>query len=166
MSIVISTAGSGQSRMTLDTVEVTMTASVPGGLPASELDVARVGHRLFGGGRSRCGRAGNHRPGARRSGGMRGCRPGQSRGLDQRETQPRLPYPGRRVVERRGVDHDRRDCIAGRKTLDATTRRHHRRGRPGVNRPDNGPTAQGQRLPGARSRSRSATRRTRARRWV
>jgi predicted dehydrogenase/threonine dehydrogenase-like Zn-dependent dehydrogenase len=38
MTIVISTANSGQSRMTLDTVEVTMSPSLPGGLPASELD--------------------------------------------------------------------------------------------------------------------------------
>lgn len=43
MSIVISTAGVGQSRMTLDTVEVTMSPSLPGGLPASELDTTGWG---------------------------------------------------------------------------------------------------------------------------
>ena len=39
MAIVISNAGVGRSHVTLDTVEVTMSASLPDGLPASELDV-------------------------------------------------------------------------------------------------------------------------------
>ena len=43
MTIVISTAGAGRSRVTLDTVEVTMSPTLPGGLPASELDVTGWG---------------------------------------------------------------------------------------------------------------------------
>ncbi len=39
MAIVISNAGAGRSHVTLDTVEVTMSESLPDGLPASELDV-------------------------------------------------------------------------------------------------------------------------------
>ena len=43
MTIVISTAGAGRSRVSLDTVEVTMSPSVPGGLPASELETTGWG---------------------------------------------------------------------------------------------------------------------------
>jgi len=43
MTIVISSAGQGASRITLDTVEVTMSATTPDGLPASELDTTGWG---------------------------------------------------------------------------------------------------------------------------
>ncbi|MEO7133241.1 MAG: bi-domain-containing oxidoreductase [Vicinamibacterales bacterium] len=43
MTIVISSAGQGASRITLDTVDVTMSATTPGGLPASELDTTGWG---------------------------------------------------------------------------------------------------------------------------
>ena len=43
MNIVISNAGAGRSRISLDTVEVTMSPSLPGGLPASELDTTGWG---------------------------------------------------------------------------------------------------------------------------
>jgi predicted dehydrogenase/threonine dehydrogenase-like Zn-dependent dehydrogenase len=43
MTIVISTAGAGRSRVTLETVDVTMSPALPGGLPASELDTTGWG---------------------------------------------------------------------------------------------------------------------------